>query len=125
MRQEMFKSVIEAGHAAIKSIFLLNGGACIAVLSILSRSDINPVDLKKTLLMFGLGAACAALAAGGTYVAQMFFYNEFAAYKKKDEGKRKKFTKLGVGFQAANIIAWLAALGLFVAGCLEMYNSFQ
>ncbi len=86
---ELFKSVIESGHAALRSLFLLNGGAAVAVLALvghLSTSATTAPHVNKfacPLLWFAVGLALAATASGFTYLVQRAF-----AARKGRRGRR-------------------------------------
>jgi hypothetical protein len=78
---EMFKSVIEAGLTAIKSVMLVNGGAAVALLAFLgnisARQDRPDADLvggmSLAMLTFFGGAGCAVAATLTRYLAQAFY----------------------------------------------------
>ncbi len=79
-RLEVFKTVINAGQAALKSAILINGGGSVAILAFIGNI-LKPGDpikaalvhsLGGSLRMFAVGTLCAAMAAGGTYLVQFF-----------------------------------------------------
>jgi hypothetical protein len=116
-QSELFKSVIQSGQAALKSMFLLNGGAAVAVLALvghLSTSATTAGQVDKfafPLLFFASGLGFAALASGGTYLVQR-------AYSAR---KRRRGTRLN------NLVVLLsiASLVAFAVGCGFAYVAIQ
>uniref|UniRef100_A0A6H1ZEA4 Uncharacterized protein n=1 Tax=viral metagenome TaxID=1070528 RepID=A0A6H1ZEA4_9ZZZZ len=86
--QEMFRSVIDSGQAALKAAFLVTGGGAAALLAFtgsawkhLPAAGIQ--SLATALFLLGLGAFLIALASGFTYLAQSCFAQaEFTASKR-------------------------------------------
>src|SRR5690349_6461424 len=67
MDKEMFKSVLESGHNALKAVMLINGGAAVAFLAflgnLLTKSQaVKMGDFPKALLCFVFGALLSAMA---------------------------------------------------------------
>jgi hypothetical protein len=109
LHPELFKSVIQSGHAALKSLFLLNGGAAVAVLALvghLSTSAIAAAQVNRfaiPLSSFAVGLTFAAAASGLTYLVQRAF-----------AGRKKR-----LGERLNNITVWLSigSIIAFVVGC--------
>lgn len=75
-RFELFKAVVTAGHAAVRSAILLNGGAAVAVLAFVGSlvQHGTPIHgFAGTLPHFAVGALFGSLASGGTYLAQSYY----------------------------------------------------
>jgi hypothetical protein len=74
---EMFRSVIQAGQNALRSAFLMNGGASVALLAFVGHlSSVAPKKvpmLAPSLATFVGGVLVAALASGVTYLSQWFY----------------------------------------------------
>lgn len=74
---EIFRSVIIAGQAAIKSSFLLNGGAAIALLAFIGHlAQFNVTKIPEfggCILPFAYGALAIALTSGLTYLSQWLY----------------------------------------------------
>lgn len=74
---EMFRSVILSGQSAIRSAFLLNGGAAIAMLAFIGhlvREEPSYVaGFSACLLLFSFGVLAIALTAGLTYLSQWLY----------------------------------------------------
>jgi hypothetical protein len=102
---ELFKSVIQSGHAALKYLFLLNGGAGVAVLALighLSTSAIAAAQVNKfacPLLSFAVGLTFAATGSGLTYLVQRAFSS-----RKRRLGRR--LNNVTVLLSAGSIIAF-------------------
>jgi hypothetical protein len=75
-RLEMFRSVITAGQNSIKSSFLLNGGAAIALLAFIGHlAEIKSTHVSGLiwgLVLFSLGVLATAVTSGLTYLCQWF-----------------------------------------------------
>lgn len=76
---EMFKSVIIAGQAALKSAILINGGAAVALLafigSVFKVSQNNEVvtTLSHAMFCFVIGVLSGAIASGVVYITQFVY----------------------------------------------------
>ena len=116
---ELFKSVIQSGQAALKSFFLLNGGAAVAVLALighLSTSSITAAQVNKfgrPLLSFACGLAFTTLASGLTYLVQ------------KAYSPPKKNRRLAERLNALVILMCAASLVAFIVGCGFAYGAIQ
>lgn len=114
---EMFRSVISAGQNAIKSSFLLNGGAAIATLAFIGH--LVEFNLEKVavfsacLLPFTYGVLVVAILSGFTYLSQWFYASS-----------NQKVFDWDIGFKL-NIICILLAIssyGFFVWGMCLTYK---
>jgi hypothetical protein len=116
-RLELFKSVIQSGQAALKSLFLLNGGAAVAVLALighLSTSAIAAAQVNKfavPLLSFASGLAFAAMASCLTYLVQ----------KASSAPNRR----LGTRLNNFTVLLSVLSLGAFAVGCGFAYFAIQ
>lgn len=116
---ENFRSVILSGQAALKSMFLINGGAAVAILALvghLSTSEISAAKVDKfagPLCLFAVGLVFTTTAAGFTYLAQR-------AYSKRGKGRRH-------GDRLNNMIVLLSigSLLAFIVGGVFTYTSIQ
>ncbi|CAI8811393.1 MULTISPECIES: hypothetical protein [Pseudomonas] len=74
---EMFKSIIQSGQNALKTMLLLNGGAAIALLAFIGKlSDNNSSaipDFAYSLTAFVIGALAIGITSCLTYLSQMAF----------------------------------------------------
>ena len=114
---EMFKSVIEAGHNAIKASFLLNGGSAVALLAFISKltelhKDKVP-EFAGSLKIFVIGVFLVTVVSGVTYLSQ-WFYAGYNGWK----------TKVGFWLNVLAIILGLSSYGVFIWGMCNAYNSF-
>lgn len=113
----MFRSVIVAGQSAIKSSFILNGGASVALLAFighLAQFDAAKVPMfAACLLYFAFGALAAVVTSGLTYLSQWFY-----------AGAKTWATKVGFGLNIACIILGIASYGLFAWGLFATYGEF-
>lgn len=76
---ELFKSVITAGQAALKSAILINGGAAVALLAFIggvfniSQNSGVMTKLSHAMFCFVVGVLSGAVASGITYIAQFMY----------------------------------------------------
>jgi len=76
---EMFKSVIIAGQAALKSAILINGGATVALLAFIgsvfkvSQNSEVVTKLSHAMFCFVIGVLSGAIASGVVYMAQFVY----------------------------------------------------
>ena len=114
---EMFRSVILAGQNALKTAFLMNGGATVAILAFLGKlSDHRQekiADFASALVFFVIGVLAITMASGGTYLSQ-WFYAGSESWKKKT----------GFWLNILVIIFGLASYGLFIVGTIIAYKAF-
>jgi hypothetical protein len=115
---EMFRSVITAGQNAIRSSFLLNGGAAVAVLAFISKlteSQTDKVSLfSESLLPFVAGVFAISFSSGLTYLSQWFYAT--------DDGWK---IRTGFWLNIAAILVGLSSFGLFIWGMCRAYAGFQ
>lgn len=77
---EMFRSTIISGQNAVRSSFLLNGGASVALLAFIGRlTEINPDKVgvfSGALMQFVVGVLLITMVSGFTYLSQWLYGNE-------------------------------------------------
>jgi hypothetical protein len=108
---EQFTSVIAVGQAALKSMFLINGGAAVAVLAfaghLATSTGAKAVQtLALPLVCFVFGLILVTIASGLTYLAQRAY-----ATRRRDLGARLNATIIAIGlFSVATFTAcsWFA-----------------
>ncbi|MGU9821981.1 hypothetical protein [Pseudomonas sp. LF090] len=114
---EMFKSVIQSGQAAVKTAFLMNGGASVAILAFigkLTESNKQSIpDFAWTLTLFVTGVFLISVTAGLTYLSQWLY---------ADESARKQ--KAGFVLNIGAIIVGLSSYGMFIWGMKAAYRAF-
>jgi hypothetical protein len=103
---ELFRSVIQSGHAALKSLFLLNGGAAVAVLALVGHLSTSPIAAGQVnkfacpLAWFTVGLVLAATASCFTYLVQTAF-----AARQKRRGRLLNY--LTMSLSGGSIIAFI------------------
>jgi len=114
---EMFRSVIVAGQGAIKSSFLLNGGASVALLAFiahLAQFDVAKVPtFAACLLYFAFGALAIVVTSGLTYLSQWLYATD-----------RRWTIKAGFCLNIMCIVLGIASYGLFAWGLFATYAAF-
>jgi hypothetical protein len=115
---EMFKSVITAGQNAIRSAFLLNGGAAIALLAFISNLTTNKPDkvaeFSSVLMPFVIGVLAISLTSGFTYLSQWLYASENETSK-----------KAGFWFNMLCIALGLSSFGFFIWGMIRASEAFK
>lgn len=114
---EMFRSIITSGQGAIKSSFLLNGGAAVAVLAFIAhlaefKADKVP-EFAGCLLLFAFGVLAIVVTSGCTYLSQWLYASPCARAK-----------KLGFCLNILCILLGIASYLLFTWGLLATYCAF-
>jgi len=115
---EMFRSVISSGQQAIKSSFLLNGGAAVALLAFiahLTQTDNAKIpEFGCRLLPFAFGVLAISVTSGCTYLSQWL-------YASLNLVARKWGFKLNV----LCIILGISSYGFFIWGLFSTYGLFH
>ncbi|TLU67704.1 hypothetical protein FE810_01785 [Thalassotalea litorea] len=75
---EMFRAVMDTAMAAMKTSLVMNGAACIAILSFISSIWETPAAsaISSMLLVFGIGIFCSGFGGGMSYLAQVSFQTD-------------------------------------------------
>lgn len=114
---EMFRSVIQSGQNALKSSFLLNGGASVALLAFIGKLTEEQASripgFAYPLSVFVTGVLSIALASGATYLSQ-WFYAAPEAWKQKT----------GFSFNILSIILGIFSYVFFMWGIYRSYLNF-
>lgn len=114
---EMFKSVMQSGQNAIKTMLLLNGGAAIALLAFIGKLTDNNSraipDFAYSLASFVIGALFMGFVACLTYLGQMAFDSDVT-----------KHQQIGKGIQISCAILGALSLFSFSYGTYKTYQAF-
>lgn len=130
---EMFASVLEFGHAAIRSATILNGGAAVATLAFVGALLTSPRTLRAdylpivdVLITYGVGVALAGASAAVGYLAQYSYQFGLAGWRRTLKppylvatNKTRLWNGVGFCFHALTLIAVILAYGLFLRGGWE------
>ncbi len=110
---EMLRSVFETSRGALKTSILVNGGACVALISLMSKekalTEITKLWFTYGLSSFGLGVLMGAIATGTAYVTQ---YNYW-----------KKHNTIGLMFHCLTVFLIVLTYLLFGYGVLASYHA--
>ena len=118
---EMFKSVLDAGKSAIDALLIINGGAVIALLGVLSNlagkenGDKLARGLALPLLEFGVGVLLAACCFAFRYFSQ-------AAYA-ASESENDKSRMAGNWLRRVAVLIGSAGYVLFGFGITNAYHA--
>ncbi len=126
----MLSGAIDAGKEALKAALILNGGACLALLSFLAvvstseeageyASSFIPLTLN-TLLYFSSGALLSAIGSGCAFASYTFGSNGLADKDLRDEypftfptTKSKVYESMSLLFASLCMISVIASYVLF------------
>jgi|SRR6266566_2284100 len=114
---EMFRTVIASGQNALKSSFLINGGAAVALLAFIGHLVATPPathlvpDFAWPLAFFVIGVGVTAIATGFTYLTQALFH--------------RQWLRVGNLLNVVTILLVVASYFTFAAGCYSAYHLFK
>lgn len=118
---EVYKTVNENGRHALRSLFILNGGAAVAMAAFIGNASksvtatsLNLETLSVALYFFAFGVFFAALAHGSNYICS-FFYAEY---------NNSKMAKIGHAINIFTIIVAITGYCSFVVGLLNASRGF-
>ncbi|WP_256360626.1 hypothetical protein [Methylomonas koyamae] len=114
---EMFRSVISSGQSAIKSSFLLNGGASVALLAFIGHlAQFQPTKVPAfgtCLLPFTFGVLAIAITSGLTYVTQWLYASSNSTTR-----------RIGFWLNVLCIFLGFASYAFFAFGLISAYQLF-
>lgn len=111
-----FQATVQSGQAALKSAFLVNGGAAVALLAfignVLTKTQDNVNGLGFPLLLYVVGVLFPTVASGLTYLSQ---YQYGKSVKDDDQFAKsaRKINWVGIGFVTLSYV--LFAIATFFA----------
>ena len=115
---EGFKSVISAGQNAIRSSFLPNGGAAVAILAFIGHlTEVAPnrvASFTDLLVPFVTGSLAITITSGITYLSQWFFASQ-----------SQRAQRAGFVLNIVAIILGLLSYGAFIWGMSVSYQAFR
>jgi hypothetical protein len=117
---EMLRSVLESAKSGIQALLVINGGAVIALLGVMSNLATRPGGdllaryLALPLLEFGAGVLCAGLAFAFRYFSQ-------ACYS-EGGGEKNKYTTWGDRLRIVTILIGVAGYVLFGVAMVNAYQ---
>ena len=114
---ELFRSVISLGQNAIRTSFLMNGGASVALLAFIGHlAAIKPACIgvfASSLIPFLIGVLVMTMTSGFTYLSQWLYSSE-----------KQKIQKAGFGVNVLCIIMGLSSYVFFIWGMIRAYHAF-
>lgn len=112
---EMFRSVIASGQNALRTSFVLNGGACVALLAFighLAQFNTPAVPIfANALFPFVIALIAISLTSGLTYIGQSMYAHNHLKW-----GDKVKAICIILGFSSAVFFCW---------GVLILHSAFQ
>lgn len=118
---EMLKAVLEAGKSALHALLIINGGAVVALLGVLSNLAGKPSGvllakyLALPLLQFGIGVLVGALGFAFRYLSQ-------ACYSEKSQSN-DKYDVWGDRLRYAAILSAVSGYVLFGFAMANAYHA--
>jgi len=127
---ELFKAVLEAGKSALQTLLIINGGAVVALLGVMSNlagklgGDTLARYLALPLLQFGIGVLAGALGFAFRYFSQAC-YAESTPQQKiiNTNASKNKFQKWGDSFRYLAILSALFGYILFGFALVNAYHA--
>ena len=122
---ELFKAVLESGKSALHAILIINGGAVIALMGVMSSligntgGKILASNLALPLLYFGIGVFSGGVGFAFRYLSQACYTEDF---KTNDT---KKYELGGDMFRWLAVLAALSGFTLFLVGIVNSYSAFD
>ena len=114
---EMFRSIVSSGQNAIRSSFLLNGGASVALLAFIGHlAAINPDKINVfayPLVLFVIGVLAMTMTSGFTYLSQWLYGSD-----------NLKSQSWGFGFNILCIVLGISSYLFFIWGMWHAYHAF-
>nr|BDD47823.1 hypothetical protein 10 [Gammaproteobacteria bacterium] len=130
---EMFKAILETGKTALNSIVLINGGAVVALLGVMSAvaaSDSGKklaANLAAALLLFGFGVLCGAVGFASRYFSQVFYAESYRErISGTDEAAAKRTSSrewYGHRFRDLAIVIGISGYILFGVAVVSSYQA--
>jgi hypothetical protein len=121
---EMLKAVLESGKSALHSIILINGGAVITIMGVMSNLVSKPDgkylagSLSLPLLKFGFGVLCGSSGFALRYLSQ-------ACYTELFNSDKKRYQIFGDIFRYVAIVVAICGFVFFGNAIYESYTVFQ
>jgi hypothetical protein len=111
-----FQATVQSGQAALKSAFLINGGAAVALLAFIgnvwTKTQANVNGLGLPLLLYVFGVLFPAVASGLTYLCQ----DQYGKSVKDDDHFARSARKINcVGITFVILSYFLFAIATFLA----------
>jgi hypothetical protein len=125
---EMFRATNTAGQSALRTSFLMNGGASVAILTFIGHLATNtsgkvPIHLlAPSLAIFVFGVLLVAFASGATYLAQLF-YEQWSYAQWSHAGKQWAKTT-GFVLNTMAIVFGFVSYVFFAWGACKAYSVF-
>jgi hypothetical protein len=117
-RLEAFKAVILQGQNALKTAFLMNGGATIAILAFLGKLTEEKAEyissFSDPMVIFVIGVFLAGLSSGFTYLSQWIASHD-----------KPWAEKVGYRINLLVILMGLSSFGFFIWGALCANRAFS
>lgn len=127
---------MSSGQAAVKNLFLMHGGALIAMLAFTSGiltnnvSTVRADSLVDPMMRFAIGLAFATAASAGTYLTNYCYlagaHNQTLVWNHPylEKGRASKVWEgIGVVLHIATVALAFASLLLFVCGFLKVKDA--
>ena len=119
---ELFNSTIETAKLALRGAFIINGGACIAILSFLASIDrvLEPIfytQVKESLIIFSFGLITAVICSLFFYIAQCCYQQELHIATHNDSDTPDFGT--GDKFRIISIVLFLLSVFFFFKGIAQ------
>lgn len=105
-------SVFKFAEMAIRAGLLINGGACLALLSFSASDHPGATRVMDCMIYFVLGVVASSLAPGAAYFAQLYYVTSMQVGCPKSE-------RIADRWKVAAAIFIIASVVLFLTGALN------
>lgn len=123
----LFHATIDAGKSALNSIIIINGGAVIALMSVMSslvdggKGDNLASSLAISLLLFGIGVLAGSVGFCSRYISQAFFTHDH----RQPECGYKTRANIFLALSVLSALTGLVIFGVGVFGAFEAFSEFN
>ncbi|WP_283179034.1 hypothetical protein [Gemmobacter sp. 24YEA27] len=130
------EAAISSGQAAVKNLFLMHGGALVAMMAFTSgiltnnASTVRADGLVDPMMRFAFGLALAAAASAGTYLTNYCYlagaHNQTLVWSHPylEKGRASKVWEgIGVALHVATVALAFGSLVLFVCGFMGVKDA--
>lgn len=126
------RATVDAGTTALRAVFLLNGGATVALLAfaanIAATDDLGIwQSIVGSVWTFSLGVVAAATASCTTYLTNYCYVSSFQAVTRiwdfpflEQTAKSNRWRRVGLGFHVLTVLLAFSSLAFFVTGSYSL-----
>lgn len=115
-RPELFEATVRFEHAAIKPLYLLNGGAIVAAIAFLGNAPEYATGVVSPLKLWIAGLVLATATTGAGYFSQFYFFKSDGQDAKGNTKLAGRWGKAGVVIRRFAYLFGAASIACFAFG---------